>query len=73
MHGNSTEIARFPYYLRAASVRIYPGLPPRARTRIRTMLVDNVNTIRRSPLPCPQNRTENRRQIYRMAPGANVN
>ena len=28
LHGNSTEIARFPYNLRAASVRIYPGLPP---------------------------------------------
>ena len=28
LHDNSTEIARFPYNLRAASVRIYPGLPP---------------------------------------------
>ena len=39
------------------------------------MPVDNVNTyaIARSHLRCPKNRTENRRQIYRTASGANVN
>ena len=76
--GNCTAtplIAGFPYNLRAASVRIYPGLPPRACTRNCTMLVDNVNTyaIARSHLWCPKHCTENRRQIYRTAPGANVN
>ena len=73
--GNSTEIAQFPYYLRAASVWLYPSLPPRARTRNCTMLVVNVNTctVARSHLRYPKNRTENRRQFYCTAPGANVN
>ena len=57
------------------SVRIYPGLPPRPHRRNRMMPVDNVNTyaVARSHLRCPKNRTENRRQIYRTASGANVN
>ena len=33
LHGKSTEIARFPYNLRAASLRIYPGLTPMARDK----------------------------------------
>ena len=40
------------------------------------MPVDNVNTlyaVARSHLRCPKNGTENRRQIYRTASGANVN
>ena len=49
LHGNCTDIARFPYNLRTVSVRIYPGLPPRPRRRNRTMPVDNVNIIRCSP------------------------
>ena len=44
LHGYCTDIARFPYNLRAASVRICPGLPPRANTSNGTMLLDNVNT-----------------------------
>ena len=60
--------------LRAASVWICSSLPPRANTRNGTMLVDNVNIniVSRTPLRCPQNCTENRRLIYRAAPGANV-
>ena len=75
LHGNCTGTARFPYNLRTVSVRDNPGLPPRPRRRNRTMPVDNVNTyaVARSHLRCPQNRTENRRQIYRTASGANVN
>ena len=75
LHGNCTDIARFPYNLRTVSVRIYPVLTPRPRIRNRTMPVDNVNTyaVARSHLRCPKNRTENRRQIYRTASGANVN
>ena len=72
LHGNSTEIAP-----RAASVRIYPGLPLRARTRNCMMLIDNVNTymytVAHSHLRCPKNCTENHRQIYRTVPGPNVN
>ena len=37
LHGNCTDIARFPYNLCIVSVRIYPGLPPRSRRRNRTM------------------------------------
>ena len=33
LHGNCTDIARFPYNLCTVSVRIYPGLPPRPRRR----------------------------------------
>ena len=64
LHSNSTEIARFLYNLRAASVRIYPGLPLRARTIHRMMLVDNVNTyaVARSHLRCKKKKTYRKSQ-----------
>ena len=54
-------LAQFPYKFCTASVRIYPSLPPKVRTRNGTMLVDNANTyaVSRSHLRCPQNHTEN--------------
>ena len=77
LHGSRTGSARLPsrgcgdctisiQSLHAASVRIYPGLAPRARTRNRTMLIDNVNTyaVARSHLRCPKKRTENCRQMW---------
>ena len=75
--GDCTATPRILHYFRTISaqplyIRIYPGLPPRARTRYRSMLVDNVNTyaVEQSHLRHPTKRTGNRRQIYRPAPGA---
>ena len=74
--GECTATGLTLYDFRTVSVRIYRGLPPRPRRRNRTMPVDNVNTyaVARSHLRCKKkNRTENRRQLYRTASGANVN
>ena len=75
LRGDCTEIARFPYNPRAASVWICPDQSPQSRYKNRTILVYNVYTyaVARSHLRSPKNRTENRRRIYRTAPVANVN
>ena len=71
LHWDCTISVQSQHSLRTDLPRLAPG----ARTRNRTMLVDNVNTyaVARSHLRCQKKRTENRRQIYCTAPGANVN
>ena len=69
------RLHEFPYNLCTASVWICPGLLPRALSRNRTMLVDNMNAYAaaHSHLRCPQNQKKNSRQIYCTSPGASVN
>ena len=71
--GDCTEIARLPYNLRAASVRICLDQSPESphqKSHDNRVLCKH---MRRSPYDVPKNRTENRRRSYRTAPVANVN